>query len=232
MNFLSSIKSLCDLPLARPARCWRLPAGVSCSQSKSRLTLTRLTRSVVFGGLLIIGDRLDAATLWSTSFDANNICFGSTNDCAWFASAQSLFTTGTLTNSFSTVATQSAVISNGYYVLINLRPLPPVASATEISSTSVVLTATYPGVGLVLNFAAYREKSTSPKCLSIMLVQDNSVSIEGTRYVSATGWKSYSFPLQPVLATNNVQVMICWLDCVGSDTNGGWRLDNLRMEHP
>lgn len=176
-----------------------------------------------------------AALLWFSSLNPTpntDVCFGTTNDCAWLRLA-GLPATGTTNNApVGTLAGKSLLNSNGMPVRVGYRAARISATAATVSTNSITVSWQPDYLTAAVSFAAKRDTSGSPRCLMLMRVVGNSASVVKAWYVAVTTWQTYQCPLTFDFATEtgDSELVIGWMSCVGSDTNGTWRLDNLRMD--
>jgi hypothetical protein len=175
-----------------------------------------------------------AVLIWFNTFSpSGNTCFGSSNDCAWATEDSVPYTAaaGTLTNSLASGdVLASAVFSNGYPYRIRYCTAGQPLAATNCCEDAVVLTWDGGMTNAVLTFAAKRDKSNSPKCLTVLRMGGATAALLDVDYTASTTWRKYTVKLPYPVFDTTAELVIGWMSCTGSDTNGTWRLDNVRLD--
>jgi len=175
-----------------------------------------------------------AAMLWFNSFSpSGNTCFGTTNDCAWLTEDQTPYNlgAGTMTNaSASGDVLASAVLSNGLPIRIRYCTAGKPLVASNCCEDAVVLTWDGGMTNAVLTFAAKREKSSSPKCLTVLRMGGATAQLLEVEYTALTTWRLYTVKLPYPVFDTSAELVIGWMSCTSADTNGNWRIDNVRLD--
>ena len=175
-----------------------------------------------------------ATMLWFNSFSpSGNTCFGGSNDCAWLTEDSLPYTVaaGTLTNSLASGdVLASAVLSNGYPIRIRYCTAGKPLTVTNCCEDAVVLSWDGGMTNAVLTFAAKREKVSSPKCLTVLRMGGATAQLLEVEYTTLTTWRQYRVKLPFPVFDTTAELVIGWMSCTAGDTNGNWRIDNIRMD--